>query len=831
MASLRDGGLARSIGILYDAGASGGLSDAQLLERVAAGGEAAASAFEAIVARHGPMVLGVCRRALDDPHDASDAFQATFLVLARRARSIREGDALASWLFGVARRVCDRARTAAARRRLHERRAADRMGATQPDDHRDYAALHEEVARLPERYRLPVVLCYLEGLTYEAAADRLRCPLGTLSIRLSRARDRLRSRLVRRGLTASAGLLIASGTASACLSDGLAATTSRLALRFLGDRAMGGGEVPAAVAGLAKGVLDAMRTTTRLKVLAGILGLATIAGVGAGALARGGRGPGDDPKAEAAPAGDLAKLQGTWAEVDPASVNKEVISSTWTIAGTRLTNRTKRVNGSESEHVSAVRLDGQSTPPGIDLVQHTRDAGGEHESVHRCLYKIDGDTLILCGPLDMGAPRPAAFGAEGTVTIVLRRAATDEAKDASAPVQDDLARLQGTWDVVDPDGKATTKTSWWIRGAAKLVRVTEADGTVTEYGGRIRLDERAEPRAIDIRGSTPEDSSVTRGIYRVARDELTVCLGLLNAPRPAEFRGVGGESPTRLISLRRRPVPPTAAAVPRTIEGDLATLQGAWVQVDPGLMNKDVVWAAWEVIDKTLIHRTRQVGGSENEHISEIELNERLTPRGIDLVRRSRPVSRTGVRGEERDVVVRCIYKIDGDMLTVSVPRGADQPRPRAFGGEGSETTVLRRPARAPEPAGPAEDSRLPSRPAVRGDLARLQGSWVAEAVGPEGKTALTMTFAGDVATSTSAGPSETTRLNLKITLDESARPPAFDMATVGLKPTHLIGIYRIEGDTFTIHMTTPDKPRPTDFTADDADPHAVIVFRRKPGR
>jgi RNA polymerase sigma factor (sigma-70 family) len=701
MASVRDGALVRSIGVLYDAGANGGLSDGQLLERVAAGrGESSASAFEAIVARHGPMVLSVCRRALDDPHDAQDAFQATFLVLARRARSIREGDALASWLFGVARRVCDRARTAAARRRLHERRAGERTASAEPDDDRhDYAALHEEVARLPDRYRLPVVLCYLEGLTYEAAADRLRCPLGTLSIRLSRARDRLRSRLLRRGLTASAGLLIAAGTASAGLSERLAATTSGMALRFIGDRAMGGGEVPAAVAGLARGVLDAMRATTRIKVLAGILGLAAIAGAGAGALARGSRGPGDDPKAEAAPTGDLAKLQ-------------------------------------------------------------------------------------------------------------------------------------GTWDLVDPDGKVTTKISWEIRGAAKLVRVTEADGTVAEYSAGIRLDERAEPRAIDvIRGGASNERSITRGIYRVAGDELTVCLGLLNAPRPAEFRAVGGESPTRLVSFRRRPRPPAAVAVARTIEGDLARLQGAWVRVDPGSMNKDVIWAAWEVVGKTLIHRTRQVDGSETEHLSEIRLDERLTPRGVDLVRRSRPMSPAGVRGEERDVIVRGIYKIEGDTLTVSVPRGMDKPRPRAFGGEASETIVLRRPARAPEPARPAEDSRPAPRPAVRGDLARLQGAWVSERDGPDGKTTLALTFAGDVAASTSSGPSRSTKLDLKVRLDESATPRSIDTETIGPEPTRLIGIYRLEGDAFTIHMTTPDRPRPTDFEPEPDNDAAVIVFRRKPGR
>ena len=210
MASGRDGAVLGSIQTIFGVGTSVGLDDAQLLDRFLAGrNEVAGAAFEALVSRHGPMVLGVCRETLRDAHDAQDAFQATFLVLARKAGSIRRRDSLASWLFGVARKVASRARSDAARRRAREREAAVPQ-AVEFDPGRepeDYAKLYEEIDRLPGSYREPVILCYLEGMTYESAARQLRCPLGTLSVRLKRARERLRSRLTRRGVAVPAGFL------------------------------------------------------------------------------------------------------------------------------------------------------------------------------------------------------------------------------------------------------------------------------------------------------------------------------------------------------------------------------------------------------------------------------------------------------------------------------------------------------------------------------------------------------------------------------------------------------------------------------------------------
>src|SRR5262245_15926536 len=171
---------------LFESGTVGQLTDGQLLKRFAARRDEAA--FAALVDRHGPMVLRVCRGLLLDAHEAEDAAQAAFLVLARRAGAIREADSVASWLFGVACRVAAKARSRAARRREHERRGAEmttqRLDAGTPPE--TYPELYEELERLPERYRRPIVLCHLEGLTYEQAAGQLRCSLRTIQTRLAR---------------------------------------------------------------------------------------------------------------------------------------------------------------------------------------------------------------------------------------------------------------------------------------------------------------------------------------------------------------------------------------------------------------------------------------------------------------------------------------------------------------------------------------------------------------------------------------------------------------------------------------------------------------------
>jgi RNA polymerase sigma factor (sigma-70 family) len=179
-------------------------ADGQLLARFATGRDDAA--FAALVRRHALLVLGVCRRVLRNTADADDAFQAAFIVLARRAGALASRPSVAAWLHEVARRVALKARTAAAERKNRERAAA--KSEVRPEHAVDerLELLDEELARLPEKYRLPLVLCDIEGLTRSAAAERMGCPEGTVAGRLARARALLAQRLLRRA-AAPAGVL------------------------------------------------------------------------------------------------------------------------------------------------------------------------------------------------------------------------------------------------------------------------------------------------------------------------------------------------------------------------------------------------------------------------------------------------------------------------------------------------------------------------------------------------------------------------------------------------------------------------------------------------
>jgi RNA polymerase sigma factor (sigma-70 family) len=179
--------------------------------------ETSGDAFRSLVCRHGPMVMGVCRHVLHKDHDAEDAFQATFLTLSRKAATIRDRRVLASWLYEVAYRIAVRSRAGAARRLQQERESMSMTETSSKPDQEDRAAwnelrpvLHDEINRLPDKYRLPVILSYLEGRTNEEVATLLDWPVGTVKGRLSRARDLLRSRLVRRGMAMSAAFLCTS---------------------------------------------------------------------------------------------------------------------------------------------------------------------------------------------------------------------------------------------------------------------------------------------------------------------------------------------------------------------------------------------------------------------------------------------------------------------------------------------------------------------------------------------------------------------------------------------------------------------------------------------
>jgi RNA polymerase sigma factor (sigma-70 family) len=276
---------------LWAAEAARDLADGELLERFLARREEVA--FAVLVQRHGPMVLGVCRRLLADSHSAEDAFQAAFLILARRAAAIRKKASLASWLHGVARRVALRARAQAAARRSRERRPREmpQMGVLDQVMWEELrTVLDEAIGELPERFRAAVVLCHLEGKSYDEAARELGWPKSSLASRLAKAHRLLRARLVRRGVALSAGALAAGlvgGEARAAVPALLTINTVKGAMAG----AFGKGSLPGPLSeravALAEGAMKG-NFGTKSKVFAALVALGLLAG-GVGLAAHQGR--------------------------------------------------------------------------------------------------------------------------------------------------------------------------------------------------------------------------------------------------------------------------------------------------------------------------------------------------------------------------------------------------------------------------------------------------------------------------------------------------------------------------------------------------------------
>jgi RNA polymerase sigma factor (sigma-70 family) len=288
------GAALRQLNRLFAKGLVAGLSDAQLLERFLTQGDA--GAFEELVGRHGPMVLSVCRGILRDSHDAEDAFQATFLVLAKKGGTIRGRDALAGWLHKVAHRVAIQANTAAARRCTLETRVGQMAVATStngPAASDDWLpALHEEIARLPEKLRLAVVHCDLEGMTQAQAAAQLHWSERTIHSRLAEGHARLKRRLARRGLEPDGGILgtVLLREARAAIPAGWSEATVRAALATV-NRTMAVGVVSAAANQLSQEVFKLMLLRKLTMSAAMLLAAGLIAWGASAALARLGQEP------------------------------------------------------------------------------------------------------------------------------------------------------------------------------------------------------------------------------------------------------------------------------------------------------------------------------------------------------------------------------------------------------------------------------------------------------------------------------------------------------------------------------------------------------------
>jgi RNA polymerase sigma factor (sigma-70 family) len=383
--------------------------DRHLLERFVATRDAAA--FAALVRRHGPMVMGVCRRLLHDAHEAEDAFQATFLVLVHKARSVGRPEFLGPWLHGVAYRTAARVRQAA------RRRARTREAVAVPDADPTVAAvrrelrqvLDEELGRLAPKYRDPLVLVYLEGKTTAEVARRLACPTGTVLSRLARGRERLRRRLVRRGLAPSVGLLVGVLAAPAAVPAAVARGTVAAAVRTAAGPAACGA-VAAAVAALTNGVLRAM-LLDKVKVAGVVLLAVTAAAVGTGVCAR------------------LVRAEKpAVATTDEAPKDEEKILGTWELVSLEEGGQKAPAEAIQEAKVTFA-ADGKMTVKQganeqgftyeLDPAKKPKEFSGTNAQGRTVLgiYKFDGDTLTIC--YARGGDRPTEFASKEDTAVVL----------------------------------------------------------------------------------------------------------------------------------------------------------------------------------------------------------------------------------------------------------------------------------------------------------------------------------------------------------------------------------------------------------------------------
>jgi RNA polymerase sigma factor (sigma-70 family) len=296
-----------------------GVPDSELLTRYLASQDA--DAFAALVRRHGPMVLGVCRRILLHQQDAEDAFQATFLVLVRKAATIRPRSLVGNWLYGVAYQTAVRTRAVAARRRGREVLMADvpeTAGRTNEECSDVLPLLDRELRALPDKYRLPIVLCDLQGKTRKEAAGDLCWPEGTVAGRLVRGRALLQKRLARQGVTLSVGALAAtlSGQAAACVPVPLLEATIRAASLFAAGPAAGA--ISSGIAALTEGVLKIM-LLNKVKSALGVLVVVAAVGLGTGGLLYQASAEGPPPGADTSPATPTTPASGAPPDVTPTS--------------------------------------------------------------------------------------------------------------------------------------------------------------------------------------------------------------------------------------------------------------------------------------------------------------------------------------------------------------------------------------------------------------------------------------------------------------------------------------------------------------------------------
>lgn len=411
------------------------LTDSELLESFVRNRDE--SSFAHLLHRHGPMVLRVCRQTLANEADAEDAFQATFLVLVRKAASVRPRNRLGNWLYGVAHTTALKARAMNARRSMKEREAARHPNDETAGDEWQHLhrQLHAELARLPDKYRVVIVLCDLEGVPLKDVARQLGCPIGTVGTRVVRGRLLLGRRLAQRGLTVSASLLavlLGQGTASASVPDALAESTLSIASHHFGGIERGETSPPTKVATLASFAIEAL-LLLRLKIAVVIFLVTTTFGFAGVTL---GQRLIDRPQGQTRKSGskdvdtrpDEVRLEGRWAVVSAQWCGQELTSEQLQNLGFVTIEGSSFVSNHSAMGAGSIQVNSKSSPKEIEFHSLTKAPSKTHGPFFDGvgIYQLDGKLLTIClADSRSAATRPKEFrsqsGQHGASLIVLKR--------------------------------------------------------------------------------------------------------------------------------------------------------------------------------------------------------------------------------------------------------------------------------------------------------------------------------------------------------------------------------------------------------------------------
>jgi RNA polymerase sigma factor (sigma-70 family) len=712
------------------------MTDGQLLERFLARRDDAA--LEMLVRRHGPMVWGVCRRVLRNHHDAEDAFQATFLVLVRKADSVRPRDMVANWLYGVAQQTARKAKAMAAQRQMRER-TTNSAPQTPEDDRKSdlVAALDEELARLPEKYRAVIVLCDLEGQTRAEAAARLRCPEGTIAGRLARARGMLAQRLARRGLAVSGAVLAT----------------------LMADHASAG--VPTAVLG------NALHAFASAKAI--VLAVAVVKGMLLTKLAR------------------IAAMALVFVAV--------------ALGGGFVVNQA--VIGQE---------DGAAS-----VIQKVGDAKGDHDAAKKERARLQGTWRLTSIEVDGKKPTNKEFQ---EAMLAKRMWVAQNEGRRWTPVLDAPVQLFLAFDA-----------------AGQWKQYTEGDATFTFLNceGTSQLDFSKKPKTIDltvtrsnnqhkVKNDHEEKGQVKRGIYEVVDDTLRIAFAAPGKDRLTGFAAKPGGDPVVVWVMQR-----VRKAPDERVLGNWSVVSFETIGDKPGWFPQP------ETIRFSGTGMMREVEFPPSVLIESLDgrvlmipyaLSREATPHTIDF-------TPTGLWGGPGKETYRGIYRLDGEVLRIYMNSNAKDARPAGFDlkkGTHRFALVLRRAApEKKENQPPVDKDKIDDRLLGAWEVMSMKTSGAAfdhlaglQELNFHGTTEFHAEGGGAVSVANRRSRGWSYALHLSTT------PRGLDLISNGMDGETWPGIYRFDGDTLTICISSVSKDaRPAAFDLPAESNRVLLTLQR----